>query len=223
MVEPLVRKLSSYVELSQDEQQTIRALPSRIEECAKGHHLVHEGSSPTESCLLLTGMAFRYRALADGRRQIISLHIPGDFVDLHSFVLHPMDHSIATAVASRVARVPHEHLNLVLERHPRLARALMWDMALDAATFREWMVGLGRRSAYERLAHLFCELYYRMKMVHLVRDGAFDMPLSQSALGDVCGLSSVHVNRSLQSLRGDGLVVNEKGRVAIPDIGKLTA
>src|SRR3954468_7288085 len=106
MVEPLVRKLSRYAELSPDEQQTIRALPSRVEEYAKGQPLVHEGSSPVESCLLLTGMAFRYRALADGRRQILSLHIRGDFADLHSFVLPPMDHSIAAGVFSQVARVP---------------------------------------------------------------------------------------------------------------------
>jgi CRP-like cAMP-binding protein len=223
MVETLVRKLSRYVELSREEEETIRSLPSHVQDYGKGENLVREGTSPTESALLMVGMAFRYRDLANGTRQIMALHIPGDFVDLHSFVLQPMDHSVAALVPARVARVPHERLAWVLGRHPRLARALMWDLALDAATYREWMVGLGRRDAYERIAHLLCELYYRMRMVGLLRGQGFKLPLSQPELGDAMGLSAVHVNRSLQALRSDGLVVTEKLRVTIPDIKKLSA
>lgn len=221
MVEALVRKLSRYAPLSTAEEETIRSLPSRIREYVRGEHIVREGDEPRESALLESGMAFRYRALAKGTRQIISLHIPGDFVDLHSFVLKPMDHGVAVAAQARVARVPHQHIALLLERHPKLAQNLMWDLALDAATFREWMVGLGRRDAYEHLAHLFCELYYRMRMAGLLIDQGFDLPLSQPELGDICGLSSVHVNRSLQALRSDGLIVSEKGRLLVPDIAKL--
>jgi len=222
MVETLVRKLSRFSPLSAAESDAVRNLPSHIREYARGEDIAREGTSPSESAVMLTGMSFRYRALANGTRQIISLHVPGDFVDLHSYVLRPMDHSVAAAAPAQVARVPHPHIDQLLERHPRLARPLMWDMALDAATFREWMVGLGRRDAYEHLAHLFCELYYRLQMAGLVRDNGFDLPLSQPDLGDVCGLSSVHVNRSLQALRSDGLIATEKGRLVIPDIAKLS-
>jgi CRP-like cAMP-binding protein len=222
MVEALVRKLSRYAPLSREEEDAVRALLDPPRAYAKGQQIVQEGASPRESAVVSSGLAFRYRALANGTRQILSLHIPGDFVDLHSFVLKPLDHSIAVVVPSQVAKVPHERLSEIVARYPRVTCALMWDMALDAATHREWMVGLGRRDAYERLAHLFCELYYRMRMVGLVEDGRFELPLSQPELADICGLSSVHVNRSLQMLRHDQLIVAEKGWLVIPNIERLS-
>jgi CRP-like cAMP-binding protein len=223
MVEALIRKLSHYCPLLPEEEQTIRALPDRTQDYRKGSTIVREGTSPSESVLMLTGFSFRYRALPNGTRQIMALHIPGDFIDLHSFVLKPMDHSVAAATSSHVARVPHQHIDHILERHPRLTKALMWHMALDAATYREWMVGLGRRNAHERMAHLFCELYYRMDMAGLLRDGGYELPLSQAELGDICGLSAVHVNRSLQALRQSGLIATEKGLLIVPDIKRLSA
>lgn len=222
MIEALVRKLSRYAPLSSAEEGAIRGLPSAVRAFDKGEEIIREGASPKESVLMLEGLSFRYRELANGTRQIIALHIPGDFVDLHSFVLRPIDHSVAAASATRIGRVPHRDIAGLLERHPRLAQPLMWDLALDAATYREWMVGLGRRTAYERIAHLFCELYYRMKMAGLLRGQSYDLPLSQPELGDVCGLSTVHVNRSLQALREDGLLTLEKGLLTIPHVGKLS-
>ncbi len=223
MIEALVRKLSRCAPLSSEEEGVVRSLPAETCEYAKGQVIVPEGAAPAESSVLLAGLAFRYKALPNGTRQIVSLHIPGDFVDLHSFVLRPIDHAIAAAVPSRVAKVPHERIAEIVFRYPRLTEALMWDMALDAATHREWMVGLGRRSAYERIAHLFCELYYRMRMAGLLRQDGFELRLNQVELGDICGLSSVHVNRSLQALRQDGLIRSEKGRLVIPDIARVSA
>lgn len=218
----LVRKLSRFLPLSPDEADSLKSICSDVKCYGRGDVVVEEGSSPTESCVLLSGMAFRFRVLADGGRQIMALHVAGDFVDLHSFVLRPMDHGVAAASPAEVAHVPHTRIARLLDDHPRLAQALMWDLALDAATFREWMVGLGRRQAYERLAHLFCELYYRMEMAGLVRQRGFELPLSQPDLADIAGLSSVHVNRSLQSLRRDGLIVLERGELVIPDIKALS-
>jgi CRP-like cAMP-binding protein len=223
MIEALVKKLSRRVPLLPAEEEVIRAFPTSTCDYAKGQMIVPEGTSPQESAVLLAGLAFRYKALPNGTRQIVSLHIPGDFVDLHSFVLRPIDHAIAAAVPSRVAKVPHERIAEVVAHYPRLTEALMWDVALDAATHREWMVGLGRRNAYERIAHLFCELYYRMRMAGLLRADGFELPLNQTELGDICGLSSVHVNRSLQALRQDGLIRSEKGRLVVTDIARLSA
>ena len=222
MVEALIRKLSRYAPLSREEEEAVRALTDPPRDYAKGQMIAQEGTSPRQSAVLASGLAFRYRALANGTRQILSLHVPGDFVDLHSFVLKPLDHSIAVAVPSQVAKVPHDRLAQIVAGHPRITCALMWDMALDAATHREWMVGLGRRDAYQRLAHLFCELYYRMRMAGLTDDGRFELLLSQVELADVCGLSSVHVNRSLQMMRHDHMIATEKGWLIIPDIDKLS-
>jgi CRP-like cAMP-binding protein len=217
----LIKKLSRFLPLSSGEARAIQGVPSEVKAYGRGEHLVIEGESPDHSAVLLSGMAFRYRLLANGSRQIMALQVAGDFVDLHSFVLKPMDHSVAVAAPAEVAHVPHKRIAKLLEEFPRLAQAFLWDMALDAATFREWMVGLGRRSAPQQLAHLFCELYYRLEMAGLTRHNSFELPLSQPDLADICGLSSVHVNRSLQGLRREGLIVLERGRLTIPDLGEL--
>lgn len=161
--------------------------------------------------------------LPDGTRQIVSVQVPGDFVDLHSFVLKPIDHAVAAASPARVGRVPHSAIMNLLEQHPGLARSLMWDMAVDGAISREWLANVGRRSAYEQLAHLFCELYFRMEWAGQVHDGGFELVMTQAELGDACGLSTVHVNRSLQTLRKDGLIVFESYHLTIPSIEKLVA
>jgi CRP-like cAMP-binding protein len=217
----LTRKLSQFAPLSAEEQAALLALPSRTREYSRGALIVQQGSRPDESCVLLDGLAFRYKLLPGGTRQIVSIQVPGDFVDLHSFVLKPIDHAVAAASPARVGFVAHSAIEGLLESHPRLARPLMWDMALDAAISREWLATVGRRSAYEQIAHLFCELYFRMDWAGQIEDRGFDLELTQAELGDACGLSTVHINRSLQSLRKDGMIVLENHRLTIPDIDAL--
>lgn len=223
MIELLIRKLEQFSPLSAEERETLQALPIRLRECARGELIVQQGTRQEESAIMMTGFAFRFKILPDGARQIVALQIPGDFVDLHSFVLKPMDHAVAAASPARVGRVAHSAIEAMLEKHPRLARPLMWDMAVDAAISREWLATMGRRSAYQQIAHLFCELYFRMDWAGLVRDKGFEMALTQAELGDACGLSTVHVNRSLQALRKDGLIVLESHSLVVPDIDKLVA
>jgi CRP-like cAMP-binding protein len=217
----LIRKLSRYAPLAEEERAALSTLPLRVRDYPRGGMIVHQGSRPEESSVLLEGIAFRYKLLPDGARQIVSLQIPGDFVDLHSLVLKPIDHAVAAASPARVGHVSHRAMEALLSRYPRVARALMWSMALDGAINREWLTIMGRRSAYEQLAHLFCELYFRMGGAGQVKDGSFGLELTQAELGDVCGLSTVHVNRSLQALRRDGLILLENHCLSIPDIGAL--
>lgn len=221
MTNYLIRKLSQYGPLSAEEQAALSALPMRLRDYPRGGVVVQQGSRPDESCVLLEGLAFRYKLLADGARQIVSLQVPGDFVDLHSFVLKPIDHAVAAASSVQVAFVAHHAIEALLDRHPRLARPLMWDMALDAAITREWLSIMGRRSAYEQVAHLFCELYFRMEWAGQLEDHGFGLDLTQAELGDACGLSTVHINRSLQALRKDGLIVLENHHLTVPDIDAL--
>lgn len=221
MYDPLVEKYSRYLALSRDEIAALESLPARYRDYRRGEVIVAEGSAPRESIVLISGGAYRFRILPDGSRQILAFHVPGDFMDLHSFVLRPLDHAIGASAKSRVARVPHERIAGLIGRFPRLSCALMWDMALDAATTREWMTGIGRRSAYRHIAHFFCELYLRMTMAGQVEGNSFELTLNQAELGDICGLSAVHVSRSLKTLRAEGLIVLEKGRLTIPDLEEL--
>jgi CRP-like cAMP-binding protein len=159
--------------------------------------------------------------LADGRRQITAFHVLGDFVDLPSFLFKRTDHAIAAAGPCRVGVVPHESLTRILEVHPHPTRLLWLSTAADVAIHREWIVALGRRSALSGMAHLFCELFVRLKAVWMVKDQVFRFPLTQAELGDALGLSTVHVNRIAQELRGDGLITWRGGMVTITDWCRL--
>ena len=166
--------------------------------------------------------ACRYKLLPGGRRQIMSFHIPGDIPDLQSLHLEIMDHGLATVVASKVAFIPHDAVRSFLRAHPRIADVFWRDTLIDAAVFREWVVNVGRRDAYARLAHVMCEVYVRLRAIGLVNGQAFEMPITQAELGDATGLSTVHVNRTIQELRGNGLISTPKsGRVVIEDWDRL--
>lgn len=217
----LVRKLQRFGPLSESERNQIRSLPSRVQEFGRGQVIIDQGEVTDESSLVLSGITFRYKLLPEGARQIVATQVPGDFVDLHSFVLKPLDHAIAAASHVYIAKVPHAAIQSMLDQQPRLARYLMWDMALDAASSREWLAALGKRTAYQQIAHLFCELYFRLDWAGYVKNASYEMPFTQAELADACGLSTVHVNRSLQSLRRDRLIMLENHALFIPDIGAL--
>jgi CRP-like cAMP-binding protein len=177
-----------------------------------GQDIVREGDRPSQCCLLLEGFAYRYKLLEEGRRQIFSFHIPGDMPDLLSLHLSVMDHNLGTLSPGRVAFIPHSALRALTQCHPGIGEAFWRDTLVDAAVFREWMVGIGRRSAYTRIAHLLCEMFRRMQAVGLAQGDVVEIPLTQEVVADALGLSTVHVNRVLQALRGEGLITWQ-GRV----------
>ena len=163
----------------------------------------------------------RYMDDRQGNRQIVAIHIPGDFVDLHGYPLRYLDHDVATITACKLACVPHEKLNEIIATRPNLSQQLWFSTLLDAAMHREWTFRLGRLSALQRIAHLFCELYSRMRAVGLAKDGVFNLALNQGDVGEACGITSVHVNRALRALRNDGLMTFRSKKVEIPDRQKL--
>ena len=186
-----------------------------------GSDLVREGDRPDHSILVVAGLSTRYRLMADGQRQITAIHVPGDFVDLHSLLLKEMDHSVGALSACHVVTFPHRHLVEITQHYPHLAR-LLWLMTLiDSAITREWVVAMGRRSAVEHLAHLICELYVRLDVIGMVHDHSFEFPITQMELGDVLGLSAVHVNRVLQELRGENLITWQGQTVCVLDWPRL--
>jgi CRP-like cAMP-binding protein len=194
---------------------------SQTTEYQAGHDVVREHEYATQSNLLIAGWCYRYSDLPDGRRQTLALHMGGDFVDLHSFQLKRMDHSVRTLTPCTVAAVPHENLTRITESFPHLTRQLWYSTLIDAAIMRRWMVSLGQRSALENMAHLFCEIYYRASLVNLVADDAFHFPLTQAEIGEALGISAVHSNRVLQQLRAQGLIASSGRTVKILDLRAL--
>ena len=214
---PFVRKLETIIELSLEERAALLRLPWMARELKAHADIAREQDRPSQCCIVLSGLLCRYKILASGKRQIFSFHISGDLPDLHSLHLPVMDHNIGTLVASTVGFVPHHAITELCLAYPRLAAALWRDTLADAAVFREWMVGLGRRTARARIAHLFCEMYLRNKAIGLLKGDTFELQLTQSELADALGLSTVHVNRSLQQLRAAGLIVLRGEVLSVPN------
>jgi CRP-like cAMP-binding protein len=188
---------------------------------AAGADLVREGDRTDHSTLVVSGFTTRYRVLSDGQRQITAIHIPGDFVDLHSLLLKEMDHSVGALTACRVVTFPHRSLVEITEQFPHLTRLLWLLTLLDGSIHREWLVAMGRRSARQQLAHLMCEFCARLDVIGEVSDLTFRLPITQVELGDVLGLSTVHVNRVLQELRGEKLFIWHGQEIHILDWPRL--
>ena len=221
--ERLIRRLQAHCSLSPVEIEALQHCPLTTRMIQDNSDIVREGDRPTECCLLVEGFLFRYKMLDDGSRQILSLHVPGDMPDLQGLYLEVMDHSLGALAPSRVAMIPHAAILDLIRRFPGIAAALWRETLIDGSIFREWLSNVGRRPAYERAAHLFCEFFVKMKLAGLAKGDSCDFPLSQQELGDALGLSVVHVNRTVQQLRSKGLVHLSSRSLSIPDFGALQA
>lgn len=219
---PFIRKLGRIVPLTQVERTAIEELCEDSHRHVRGTDLIHEGDKPGSVFLMLKGWAYRYKQLVDGSRQIMAYLVPGDLADIHTFLFENMDHSIGLLSDAQVVKIPAADILDLMDRFPRIERALMWGTLVDEATLREWLLNVGQRSALQRLAHLFCELYVRLEVVGSVdKDGSFILPLTQTELADTTGITAVHVNRTLQRLRKDNLVSTRAGRLTILNFARL--
>lgn len=206
-LEPLFRRLVLRDTVSDEERQALTQIMSEVKSLPAGADIVREGERPGRSTLVLSGLTCRYRNLENGKRQITAIHVPGDFVDLHSFLIKQMDHSVGTLSPCVVAYAPHEGLERITERLPHLARLLWLLTLIDASIHRQWLVTMGAYPALNRTAHLLCELFARLTF----EGGApgvtsLTLPVTQQDLGDTLGLSAVHTNRVVQELRARGLI-----------------
>jgi CRP-like cAMP-binding protein len=218
-----VAKLSQFALLSNDDVSALEAMCQREERFRAGTNIVVEGETPRSAFVEMRGMAWRYRLLSDGRRQILTILIPGDFFDLHGFLLKAMDHSVATIGPTRIAAITRETVREIVLNHPRIGAALWWSAMQEQAMLRERIVALGRRSARGRLAYFLCELVWRQRAVGMAEDHTIRLPFTQTDLADTLGLTSVHTNRVLQGFRRDGLIMLERQRLILRDIERLQA
>ena len=214
---PLIVKLATIAPVSHEEAHAILGLPITVRDLKADQDIVRDQDRPSQCCLILEGFAARYKLMPGGRRQIYSFHMPGDIPDLQSLHLQVMDHSLCTLDASKVAFIAHETVRKFIRAHPRIGDIFWRDTLIDAAVFREWIGNVGRREAYGRIAHLLCELYVRFRAVGLANGQAFALPVTQAELADATGMSTVHVNRTLQELRGNRLIRSAKRSVTILD------
>jgi len=218
---PLLRKLANFTALSEEECRAVEECCQDVRDVGAREDVIAQGDRTGGVKLLLSGFACRYKTLEDGRRQIVAYFVPGDLCDLRVFILKRMDHSIGAISPCRVATIAPDHVLQLMHNYPGLTRALWWSTLVEEAISREWLVNVGQRSALERMAHLVCELWYRFRAVGLNHGLSCTLPLTQVELAETLGLSSVHVNRTLQELRRQKLITLDSGTLTIQDLPAL--
>jgi CRP-like cAMP-binding protein len=210
-----VRKLERYVHLPEADRLCLVGSIGPERMVAPRTDIIHEGDDPRAVNVILDGWACRYRQFANGRRQIVSLLLPGDLCDPHVFLLDEMDHTIGAITPVLLGQISGPTLQAAAARSPHLDLAFHREALATAAIQREWTVSLGSRTGIERLAHLFCELHARLSAIGLADGNTCPMPITQNDLGDAMGQTSVHINRTLQELRGMGLITLRSRRLTI--------
>ena len=203
--------------LDADEIAALDGAVARTGTFAARQIMVRQQAPLTQCTLLLEGFVERYKDTPEGRRQILAIHVPGDFLDLHSYPLKRLEHSVAALTDVRVAFFPHPAIRALTEQSATLTELLWRSTLIDAAINREWIVSVGARSAVVRLAHLFCEMYVRLERIGMAPERCFALPLTQVDLSDATGLTAVHANRMLRQLREQRLVTFRQGTVEILD------
>lgn len=191
---------------------------------ARAHvDIVSPGEVTDHACLVVDGLVGRFGMVIDGKRQITALHVAGDMRDLHSVVTPTVGWALQALSPTAVLRVPHTELRAIARAHPNIAEAFWRDCSVDASVLAQWVVNVGRRQAISRLAHLLCEMALRMESAGLGSRTAFRLQATQNQIGDALGLTPVHVNRTLKTLKQDGLVAIRGFEVRIADWKRLAA
>ena len=206
--------------LTERECALVEGMITDVERFSTAHTVLERGDVVSRSTLLIEGFVARV-IHQDGRRNIVALHVPGDFVDLHAFALKRLDHSVVSIGPVLVGYVPHRRLEEMMQTEPHLSRMLWFSTLLDAAMHREWILKLESLSADGRLAHLLAEIWQRLDFVGLADPGGFAFPLTQQELADACGTTAIHMNRVVRKLREEGIADISRGRVTVMNSAAL--
>ncbi|MFM9976835.1 MAG: Crp/Fnr family transcriptional regulator [Sphingomonadaceae bacterium] len=219
-----VRKLESFQLFSQATETAIQTLATlRTRTLNAGDDLISEGDEPRTIYLVIDGWACRQKMLDDSRRQIMAFFLPGDLCDLHVYILDEMDHSISALTPVTYASITPSEFETFCDDHPRVVRSLWWATLVGASIQREWLVSAGQRSAYEALAHLCCELYFRLRLIGLTAGGKCNLPLTQSDIADALGLTQPHVSRTIAELNASKLATLRRRYLTVIDLPGLMA
>jgi CRP-like cAMP-binding protein len=213
----LLRRLRTSAGITEEDTNEILTLPITVRQYAPERPVVSDGQRCSECCLIAEGFCVRSKTLGDGRRQILSIHIPGEIPDLMSLFLHVMDHDLVTLTTCTLGFISHDSLRKLHRRRPKVAEIFWRDTLIDAAMFREWIVNVGQRPGPSRLAHVMAELRERLKVIGRADGSTFDMPLTQEQLGEALGITAVHVNRVAKQLREDRILELQRGRATVLD------
>ena len=220
----MLRKLNLWVPLDAADEAALLSLPHSVVTVPRRSTIISQGSIVLHCYLVLTGNCIRYKLVGDGGRQIVSIHMRGDLVDLQNAIIGVADHSIQTLNACTMAKIPIQAIHALTDTHPRIKDAMWHDTLVDASIYREWVANVGRRDAHTRIAHLLCEFALKLEAISMGEQLDYELPMTQDELADATGLTAVHVNRTLMELAREGLIERATPRsVIIGDWKRLAA
>jgi CRP-like cAMP-binding protein len=217
----MARKLGLWTELDSADKEEIRSLPYQRRHLDAGQYLVWDGDKPQNCALLLSGFAYRHKHAGNGGRQIVSIHMKGDLIDLQNSLLGVADHNVQMLASGEVALMPIAAIRELAANNPTIGMAMWYETLVEGSIFREWVLNIGRRDARTRIAHLLCEFAIRMEMADLGKQTSYELPITQEQLADAVALTPVHVNRTLMKLEQEGLITRTKRMITIVDWKKL--
>jgi CRP-like cAMP-binding protein len=212
----LARKLRNLAIVQDEELQAFIGMFSVKRSIRRGADIITMGNSSTFSTILLEGLACRYKIIENGRRQIFTFQYPGDFCDGHSYILPTRDTAVSALTECSVGIVPHKDIERITAEFPNIGLALWRDTMIEASIFREWNVG--HRPALERIAHMLCEQTVRLEAIGVT---GCTIPLTQVDLADAAGLSTVHMNRTIQDLREFGALLKNCRAITVSHWDRL--
>ncbi|MET0270812.1 MAG: Crp/Fnr family transcriptional regulator [Sphingomonas sp.] len=214
----MIRKLNLRRKLGDSARDAIAATSLKVIDIEAGACLVLDGAPPApHCCLLLDGLAIRYKMTGAHNRQIVAVETPGDFLDLQHLFLTIADHSVEALTPIQVAQIDRRTLRALALEHPAIGEALWTEALIEASITREWLANVGRRDGLARIAHLLCELALRAEAVGIAPDGTLILPLTQEQIGDITGMTAIHVNRMLKALVASGLIAQSGRQLRILD------
>ena len=217
LLEPLVRKLEQWHLLDDKERTALVELPHATRELKANQYIVWEGDRPQHACLLLGGFAYRHKVAGNGKRQILSIHMKGDLLDLQNSLLGVADHNLQMITDGTIAVIPKQAVIDLGFRYPAIGMAMWYETLVEGSIVREWLLNVGRRDAFTAIAHLLCEFAMRAEAAELSNVSRYELPLTQEQLADALSLTSVHVNRTLMRLEDQGHIRRSRRMIEIDD------
>jgi CRP-like cAMP-binding protein len=216
-VSPLVRRLSTNVLLSEDEVDFMEGLQTNVVALSPGEEMIRDGDELSTTFLIRKGWVLRYRITAAGRRQILGISLPGDFIGLQVNFHRRAIATVSALTDTEVAMIEPLRILKVYQEYPVLAAGLEWMTVHNYNILSEHNVSLGARPAKERILHFFLELWCRLMQIGEASEDGFRMPLTQQQIADAMGLSQVHTNKSIRKLEHEDLIRSKSRTIVFPD------
>lgn len=216
-----LRKKPLFTRIGGDELEFMRRFKTGEMEVSAGTQLLIEGSNAAQLFTCLSGHGLRYKTLADGSRQVVSFVLPGDFIGLQASVMGQMHHSVESTTDMTLCVFNRTDMWNLFKAHPERAYDLTFLAAVEERFLGEALTSVGQKGALEKIAWSLFRFYTRAKALGLVRNGACALPYKQQDLADALGLSLVHTNKTLSTLRNRGLANWRNGILSVDDAEAL--